>query len=115
MKVVISRGFLLVSELLHMSRVCTGERIMAAWRRAIELSLGDTDTAKLRLIAQSRTEPASRVERARILLAYREDPSFFAVSRAQDPRPERGEAAQSAILPGTAPSRLCREDGRGVV
>jgi hypothetical protein len=36
----------------------------------------------LRLIAQSRTEPASRVERARILLAYREDPSFFAVGRA---------------------------------
>jgi transposase len=53
-----------------------------AWRRAIELSLGDSDTAKLRSIAQSRTEPASRVERARILLAYREDPSFFAVGRA---------------------------------
>jgi hypothetical protein len=44
---------------------------MAAWRRAIELSLGDEDSAKLRSIAQSRTEPASRVERARILLAYR--------------------------------------------
>jgi transposase len=55
---------------------------MAAWRRAIELALGEEDTAKLRSIAQSRTEPASRVERARILLAYREDPSFFAVSRA---------------------------------
>jgi transposase len=55
---------------------------MAAWRRAIELSLEDADTAKLKLIAHSRTEPASRVERARILLAYREDPSFFAVSRA---------------------------------
>ena len=55
---------------------------MAAWRRAIELSLGDEDTAKLNSIAQSRTEPASRVERARILLAYREDPSFFAVGRA---------------------------------
>src|SRR5882762_11661290 len=54
---------------------------MAAWRRAIELSLGDEDTVKLRSIAQSRTEPASRVERARILLAYREDPSFFAVGR----------------------------------
>jgi transposase len=54
---------------------------MAAWRRAIELGLGEEDTAKLRSIAQSRTEPASRVERARILLAYREDPSFFAVSR----------------------------------
>src|SRR6202451_3513766 len=55
---------------------------MAAWRRAIELSLGDEDTAKLRSIAQSRTEPASRVERARIFLAFREAPSFFAVSRA---------------------------------
>ena len=56
--------------------------MMAAWRRAVELSLTDTDTAKLRSIAQSRTEPASRVERARILLAYREDPSFFAVGQA---------------------------------
>jgi hypothetical protein len=55
---------------------------MAAWRRAIELVLGEEDMAKLRSIAQSRTEPASRVKRARILLAYREDPSFFAVSRA---------------------------------
>src|SRR5256714_14940970 len=55
---------------------------MAAWRRAIELSLGDADTAKLKLIAHSRTEPASRVERARILLAYREDPSFCAVGQA---------------------------------
>src|ERR1700677_5233906 len=82
MKVVISGGFLLVSGLLQMSRVCTADRIMAAWRRAIELSLGDADAAKLRSIAQSRTEPASGVEGARILLAYREDPSFFAVSRA---------------------------------
>ena len=40
---------------------------MAAWRRAIELSLGDADVERLRSIAQSRTEPASRVERARIL------------------------------------------------
>src|SRR3954470_2152363 len=55
---------------------------MAAWRRAIELSLTDMDTAKLTAIAQSRTEPASRVERARVLLAYREDPSFFAVGQA---------------------------------
>jgi transposase len=55
---------------------------MAAWRRAIELALGEEDMAKLRSIAQSRTEPASRVERARILLAYRENPSFFAVGRA---------------------------------
>src|SRR5262249_29434252 len=38
--------------------------------------------AKLMSTARSRTEPASRVERARILLGYREDPSFFAVARA---------------------------------
>ena len=55
---------------------------MAAWRRAIELSLGDEDTAKLKSIAQSRTEPASRVDRARMLLAYRENASFFAVAHA---------------------------------
>jgi transposase len=55
---------------------------MAAWRRAIELALGDKETAKLRSVAQSRTEPASRVERARILLTYREAPSFYAVGRA---------------------------------
>src|SRR5436189_3656088 len=59
-----------------------GLKAMAAWRRAIELSLGDADVERLRSRAQSRTEPASRVERARILLAYREDPSFFAVGRA---------------------------------
>jgi transposase len=55
---------------------------MAAWRRAMELSLGDADLERLSSIAQSRTEPASRVKRARILLAYRKDPSFFAVARA---------------------------------
>jgi transposase len=56
-------------------------KVLAAWHRAIELALEEEDAAKLRSIAQSRTEPASRVERARILLAYREDPSFFAVGQ----------------------------------
>src|SRR5258707_2456827 len=179
---------------------------MAAWRRAIELSLGTADVVMLRSMAQSRTEPASRVERARILLGYWKDPSFFAVGQAlglhhqtvqrcveravvegpmaalddrprpgrepsitleakawlvslacrkarpwlsprtvddaasgqprsrawtggracvprqpgaghgvQDPRPGRGETAQSAILPGTARSRLCGKDGRSAV
>ena len=55
---------------------------MAAWRRAIELSLGDADVEKLRSIAQSRTEPASRVERSRTLLGYWKDSSFFAVGQA---------------------------------
>ncbi len=55
---------------------------MAAWRQAIELAIGAEDLAALGAIARSRTEPASRVERARMLLAYREDPSFFKVGRA---------------------------------
>ena len=56
---------------------------MTAWRRVIELSISDEDVAKLTWIVRSRTEPASRVERARMLLAYRDDPSFFAVARAR--------------------------------
>ena len=52
---------------------------MTAWRRAIELSIGEDHLATLVSITRSRTEPASRVERARMLLAYRKDPSFFAV------------------------------------
>lgn len=55
---------------------------MTAWRRVIALSIGEDDLAGLVSIARSRTEPASRVERARMLLAYRDDPSFFAVGRA---------------------------------
>src|SRR5277367_4811331 len=55
---------------------------MTAWRQAIELSIGDQDVAMLVTITRSRTEPARRVERARMLLAYREDPSFFAVAHA---------------------------------
>jgi len=55
---------------------------MGAWRRVIELSIDDANLTKLRSIARSRTEPASRVERARMLLAYRENSSFFAVGRA---------------------------------
>jgi transposase len=60
----------------------TRAKIMTARRRAIELSIEEEDLARLFSIARSRTEPASRVERARMLLAYREDPSFFAVGRA---------------------------------
>jgi transposase len=55
---------------------------MVAWRQVLELTIGDEDLSPLRAIARSRTEPASRVERARMLLAYRQDPSFFAVGRA---------------------------------
>ena len=54
---------------------------MAAPRRVVELAFSDENVAELTRIARSRTEPASRVERARMLLAYRESPSFYAVGR----------------------------------
>jgi transposase len=56
---------------------------MAGWRRAIELALSEQEVTALAAISRSRTEPASRVERARMLLAYRENPSFFAVGQAR--------------------------------
>src|SRR6516164_5011093 len=50
---------------------------MAAWRQAMELAIGEEDVAALSVIARSRSEPARRVERARMLLAYQENPSFL--------------------------------------
>ena len=55
--------------------------IMAAPRRVLELSIGTDDLSRLESIARSRTEPAVRVERARLLLAYRADPSSTAVGQ----------------------------------
>jgi len=55
---------------------------MAAPRRVVELGFAREDVAELTRLARSRTEPVSRAERARMLLAYRETPSFYAVGRA---------------------------------
>src|SRR5450830_2041383 len=54
---------------------------MARWRQAVELAMNDGDVARLLTISRSRTEPASWVERAQMLLAYRSNPSFFAVGQ----------------------------------
>jgi len=54
---------------------------MAGWRRVVELAMTNEEIARLMVVSHSRMEPASRVERARMLLAYRENPSFFAVAR----------------------------------
>ena len=54
---------------------------MAVARKVLEISIDDADAAKVQSIARSRTEPASRVERARILLGQRDDPSLYTVGR----------------------------------
>jgi len=54
---------------------------MARWRQALELAMSSEDIESLSRIARSRSEPARRVERSQMLLAYRENPSFFAVAR----------------------------------
>jgi transposase len=55
---------------------------MAASRRVIDIVIKEEDLAHLEAIKRSRTVPASWVERARILLAYRADPSAYAVGEA---------------------------------
>jgi hypothetical protein len=59
----------------------TRSGIMAGWRQVIELAMTDEEIGRLAVIARSRSEPASRVERAQMLLAYRQKPSFFAVGQ----------------------------------
>ena len=73
---------------------------MAGRRRAIELALGEEDLAALRAIARSRTEPASRVERAQELseavaiVSYDEKPGIQAIATtAPDLPPEPGKHA----------------------
>jgi hypothetical protein len=59
-----------------------GGWFMAASRRVVEVAISDQEAADLARVGRSRTEPASRVSRARMLLAYRETPSFCTVGRA---------------------------------
>ncbi len=54
---------------------------MATWRQALEVGMTDEEVARLMAVSRSRTESASRVQRAQMLLAYRENPSFFAVAQ----------------------------------
>src|ERR1700689_5862492 len=54
---------------------------MAGWRRAVEWGRSDEEIERLTALSRSRTEPARRVSRAQMLLAYRENPSFCAVGQ----------------------------------
>src|ERR1700742_3858201 len=54
---------------------------MAGWRRAVDLAMTAEEIATLTALARSRTEAARYVERAQMLLAYRQQRSFFAVGQ----------------------------------
>ena len=54
---------------------------MAGWRQAVALAMTGEEIEALTALSRSRTEPASRVSRAAMLLGYRAKPSFFAVGR----------------------------------
>ena len=56
-----------------------------SWRRlggSVDLRMTEEEVEQLGAIARSRTEAACRVTRARMLLRYRDDASYFAVGRA---------------------------------
>src|SRR3981189_3568841 len=59
----------------------TRSGIMAGWRGVIALTTTEEEMERLTALSRSRTEPASRVSRAQMLLAYRENPSFCAVGQ----------------------------------
>ena len=54
---------------------------MVAARRIIAVSINADQRRALAEISRSRTEPANRVERACIVLAYLDNASAYAVSR----------------------------------
>jgi hypothetical protein len=54
---------------------------VVAPRRVIGLPTDAEQRQRLQEISRSRTEPASRVEPTRIILAYLQDPSAYAVAR----------------------------------
>ena len=55
---------------------------MAAARRVMELEFTEQELADLERVSRSRAEPASHVQRARILLGCRQTPSLYVTGRA---------------------------------
>jgi transposase len=82
---------------------------MATSRRAIRLTINKADLAQLASIARSRTEPAGRVERSRIVLAYRQTPSFYAVGQTMG---LHAQTVQRCIERATAEGALAALDER---
>jgi hypothetical protein len=76
---------------------------VAAPRRVIALASDGTRRQQLQEIARSRTEPASRVERARIALGYLAEPSASATGAQGGGRTQPGPCLRriGRIAPGT--------------
>src|SRR5438046_4780358 len=70
---------------------------MVAARRIIAVSVDADQHRALVEISRSRTEPANRVERAGIILAYLDEPSAYAVARAST-AVQRDEARAEQVL-----------------
>src|SRR6266850_1037273 len=74
MKLALCMGFIWPVKPCSLSLDSFNEaKIMTASRRVIKFTIGKADLSELESIARSRTEPVGRVERARVLLAYRQD------------------------------------------
>jgi hypothetical protein len=76
---------------------------MAAPHRVIALVSDEAQRQQLEEISRSRAEPASRVERARIILAYLAEPSAYAVACAVGVTPQTagrclGRAAELGVI-----------------
>ena len=76
---------------------------MVAPRRVIALQTDEEQRQRLLEISRSRTEPTSRVERARIILAYLQEPSAYTVART------------IGVTQQTVSRRLKRAAERGVI
>jgi hypothetical protein len=70
---------------------------MAALRRVIKLSIGKADLAELESIARSRTEPACRVEGARVLLLALPAWDQQEETEQSDSRTDRGRAIDTKV------------------
>ena len=81
---------------------------MAGWRRAVELAMTDEEIERLAAFSRSRTEPASRVSRAQMLLAYREI-SFVLCSGAK----RRGPPSDGSALCGAGAGLWAAGGDRG--
>ena len=74
---------------------------MAGWRQVVELAMTKEEVARLAAVSRSRTEPASRVERAQMLLASTGRTHLFCVAarRGSEAITRRSSAASNERWP----------------